>query len=124
MGTFLVLSVGNFDQFLTPPPLPIADVVYGRPLTLPFHSYFLFSNHVFSTNYTAYVAGIPKNNIEKEDLSKIAVQDEDISPQRCLLIKLLSMTDQDDVIIDEENYEKKTKGKANNYRTSVNKCLS
>ena len=28
------------------------------------------------------------------------------------------------VIIDEENYEKKTKGKANNYRTSVNKCLS
>ena len=89
-----------------------------------FHFYFLFSNHVFSTNYTAYVAGIPKNNIEKEDLSKIAVQDEDISPQQCLLIKLLSMTDQDDVIIDEENYEKKTKGKANNYRTSVNKCLS
>ena len=31
-GTFLVLkvSMGNFDQFLTP--LPIADVVYGRPL--------------------------------------------------------------------------------------------
>jgi hypothetical protein len=25
------LSVGNFDQFLTPSPLPIADVVYGRP---------------------------------------------------------------------------------------------
>ena len=124
MGTFLVLSVGNFDKFLTPPPLPIADVVYGRPLTLPFHFYFLFSNHVFSTNYTAYVAGIPKNNIEKEDLSKIAVQDEDISPQRCLLIKLLSMTDQDDVIIDEENYEKKTKGKANNYKASLNKCLA
>ena len=87
------------------------------------HSFF-FNLTFFSTNYTAYVAGIPKNNIEKEDLSKIAVQDEDISPQQCLLIKLLSMTDQDDVIIDEENYEKKTKGKANNYRTSVNKCLS
>ena len=29
---FLVLLLGNFDQFLTPLPLPIADVVYGRPL--------------------------------------------------------------------------------------------
>ena len=29
---FLVLSVGNFDQFLTPPSLPIEDVVYWRPL--------------------------------------------------------------------------------------------
>ena len=28
----LVLSVGNFDQFLTLIPLPIADVVYGWPL--------------------------------------------------------------------------------------------
>ena len=51
---------------------------------------------------------LPKTNIVEEDLSKIAVQDEDISSQRCLLIKLLSMTDQDDVIIDGENYEKKT----------------
>ena len=33
VGSFLVLSVGNFDQFLTPPPLPIADVVYGWPPT-------------------------------------------------------------------------------------------
>ena len=64
-----------------------------------------------------------ETNIEKEDLSQIAVQDEDISPQRCLLIKLLSMTDQDDVIIDEENYEKKTKGKANNYKASLNKLF-
>ena len=32
VGIFLVLSVGNFDQFLTPPPLPIDDVFYGRPL--------------------------------------------------------------------------------------------
>ena len=32
IGT-LVLSVVNFDQFLTPRPLPIADVVYGRPPT-------------------------------------------------------------------------------------------
>ena len=31
VGSFLVLSIGNFDQFFTPPPLPIADVVYGRP---------------------------------------------------------------------------------------------
>ena len=33
VGSFLVLSVGNFDQFLTPPPLPIANVVYGLPLS-------------------------------------------------------------------------------------------
>ena len=33
VGSFLVLSVGNLDQFLTPSPLPIADVVYGRPLS-------------------------------------------------------------------------------------------
>ena len=33
VGSFLLLYVGNFDQFLTPPPLPIADVVYGRPLS-------------------------------------------------------------------------------------------
>ena len=33
VGSFLVLSVGNFDQFLTPSPLPIADVVYGQPLS-------------------------------------------------------------------------------------------
>ena len=65
---------------------------------------------------------LPKTNIVEEDLSKIAVQDEDISSQRCLLIKLLSMTDQDVVIIDEENYEKKTKGKANNHKASLNKC--
>ena len=31
IGSFLVLSFGNFDQFLTPPLLPMADVVYGRP---------------------------------------------------------------------------------------------
>ena len=30
VGSFLVLSFGNFDQFLTP---PIANVVYGRPPT-------------------------------------------------------------------------------------------
>lgn len=64
-----------------------------------------------------------ETNIEKEDLSQIAVQDEDISPQQCLLIKLLSMTDQDDVTTDEENYEKKTKGKANNYKASLNKLF-
>ena len=29
--SFLVLSVGNFDQFLTLSPLPIADVVYEWP---------------------------------------------------------------------------------------------
>ena len=29
---FLVLSVGNFDQFLTTPRFPSADVVYGRSL--------------------------------------------------------------------------------------------
>ena len=34
VGSFIVQSVGNFDQFLTPPPLPIANVVYGRPLLL------------------------------------------------------------------------------------------
>ena len=28
---FLVPSGGNFDQFLTPPPIPIADVVYVQP---------------------------------------------------------------------------------------------
>ena len=33
VGSFLKLSVSNFDQFLTPPPLPIADVFYGQPLT-------------------------------------------------------------------------------------------
>ena len=33
VGSFLVLSVGNFDQFLIPPPLPIADFGYGRPQT-------------------------------------------------------------------------------------------
>ena len=66
---------------------------------------------------------LPETNIEKKDLSQIAVQDEDISPQQCLLIKLLSMTDHDDVIIDEENYEKKTKGKANNYKASLNKLF-
>ena len=64
-----------------------------------------------------------ETNIEKEDLRQIAVQDEDICPQRCLLIKLLSMTDQDDVTIDEENYEKKTKGKANNYKASLNRLF-
>ena len=31
VGSFLVLSVGHFDQFLTPPPLKIADVIYGWP---------------------------------------------------------------------------------------------
>ena len=31
VGSFLVLSVCNFDQFLTPLPLPIADVVYEWP---------------------------------------------------------------------------------------------
>ena len=31
VGTFLVLAVGNFDQFFDPSPLPIAEVVYGRP---------------------------------------------------------------------------------------------
>ena len=66
---------------------------------------------------------LPKTNIVEEDLSKIAVQDEDISSQRCLLIKLLSMTDQDDVIIDVENYKKNTKGKANNYKASLNKLF-
>ena len=65
---------------------------------------------------------LPKTIIDEEDLSKIAVQDEDISSQRCLLIKLLSMTDQD-VIIDLENYEKKTKGKANDYKASLNKLF-
>ena len=33
VGSFLVLSVSNLDQFLTPSPLQIADVVYGRPHT-------------------------------------------------------------------------------------------
>ena len=33
VDSFLVLSVGNFDQFLTPPPLPITDIVYGWPLS-------------------------------------------------------------------------------------------
>ena len=31
---FFVLSFGDFDQFLTPPLLPTADVVYGRPQIL------------------------------------------------------------------------------------------
>ena len=31
IGSFLVLSVGNFDEFLTLHPLPIANVIYGRP---------------------------------------------------------------------------------------------
>ena len=31
VGSFLVLSVSNFDQFLTPPTIPITDVVYGKP---------------------------------------------------------------------------------------------
>ena len=31
-AVFLILSACNFERFLTlPPPLPIADVVYGRP---------------------------------------------------------------------------------------------
>ena len=64
-----------------------------------------------------------ENQHRKRYLSQIAVQDENISTQRCLLIKLLSMTDQDDVIIDEENYEEKTKGKGNNCKASLNKCL-
>ena len=38
MGRFLVLSFGNFDQFLTPPPFPIAEVFNGRPLKIS--SYF------------------------------------------------------------------------------------
>ena len=33
VGSFLVLSVGNFDQFLTTTLLTTADVVYGQPLS-------------------------------------------------------------------------------------------
>ena len=32
VGSFLLLFVGNFDQFLTPP-FPITGVVYGQPLS-------------------------------------------------------------------------------------------
>ena len=32
MIDFSVQSIGTFDQFLTPPPLPIANVIYGQPL--------------------------------------------------------------------------------------------
>ena len=32
VDSFLVLYVSDFDQFFTPSPFPIADVVYGRPL--------------------------------------------------------------------------------------------
>ena len=32
VGSFLVVSISNLDQFLTPLPLPIADVVYGWSL--------------------------------------------------------------------------------------------
>ena len=32
VNSFLVLSVGKFHQFLTPPPDRIADFIYGRPL--------------------------------------------------------------------------------------------
>ena len=31
MSAFLS-TIRNYDEFLTPPPLPIADVVFGRPL--------------------------------------------------------------------------------------------
>ena len=35
VGSFLVLSDGNLDQFFPlPPPLPIGDVVYGWPLSI------------------------------------------------------------------------------------------
>ena len=32
VSRFLVLYVGNFDQFFTLTPLPIANIVYGWPL--------------------------------------------------------------------------------------------
>ena len=60
-AVFLILSVCNFDQFLTTPPTPpIADVVYGRPLELftgqplpfswrgPFHFLGNKNSHEFS----------------------------------------------------------------------------
>ena len=51
VGNFLLLSIGKFDQFLTPPPLEHADVLDGWSLrtkahfenftTCPFSLYFL-----------------------------------------------------------------------------------